>query len=74
MSLFAPLPTARMPYSHKDREAQARLKLHMLMARLRSAVRAFLISGRNDDRIWGSRLLEEIVCDNYTFLHNALTP
>lgn len=63
-SLFEPHPTARMPDSHANREAHARLKLHWLMSRLRSAVRAFLVTGNTDipqHHSWGERLLEEMV-------------
>ncbi len=42
MYLVAHYPTDRMPRTHADRESMARLKLHMMMARLRSAVRYFL--------------------------------
>ncbi len=64
MYLVASYPTDRMPTSHSDQEALARLKLHMMMARLRSAVRKFLVEATvKDNDIWGQRLVEELVSD-----------
>ena len=43
--LVSPSPDARMPNSFEDREAQARLKLHLLMARLRTGFRTLMDRG-----------------------------
>ena len=62
MYLVAPYLTDRMPLPHADREAMARFKLHMMMARLRSAVRYFLTkANKQDNDQWGRRLVEEVV-------------
>ena len=54
MYLVASYPTDRMPVPHSEQEAISRLKLHMMLARLRSAVRAFLVKATKDDNdIWG---------------------
>ncbi|KAF8955813.1 hypothetical protein BDZ97DRAFT_1926276 [Flammula alnicola] len=45
--LVSPPPDARMPTSYEDREASARLKLHLLMARLRTALRTVMSRDRN---------------------------
>ncbi|KAF8961701.1 hypothetical protein BDZ97DRAFT_1759716 [Flammula alnicola] len=45
--LVSPPPDARMPISYEDREASARLKLHLLMARLRTAIRTVMSRDRN---------------------------
>ncbi len=37
MPLFERYPTDRMPNTHAEREAQARLKMHLHMSRIRSA-------------------------------------
>ena len=67
MYLVASYPTDRMPVPHSEQEAISRLKLHMMLARLRSAVRAFLVKATKDDNdIWGQRLVEEVVCGNDT--------
>jgi len=44
--LVSPPPDARMPNSFEDREAQARLKLHLLMARVRTGFRTLMDPGR----------------------------
>jgi hypothetical protein len=43
--LVAPSPDTRMVDSFEDREAQARLKLHLLMARLRTGLRTVMDPG-----------------------------
>ncbi len=65
MYLVGSYPTDRMPLSHSEQEAIARLKLHLMLARLRSAVRMFLVKATNEDNdIWGQRLVEEVVSVN----------
>ncbi len=60
--LVSPPPDARMPNSFEDQEAQARLKLHVLMARLRTGLRA-VIDGDRVGRIpnWKVNLRDEAV-------------
>ncbi len=68
MPLFERYPTDRMPNTHAEREAQARLKMHLHMSRIRLAVRVFLASDFSESvsadyhDAWGRRLLEEMVC------------
>lgn len=61
--LVSPPPDARMPRSYEDREAQARLKLHLLMARLRTGLRV-VMSDQRDWHIpnWKINVKDELVC------------
>jgi len=62
--LVSPPPDARMPTSHEDREAIAQLKLHLLMARLRTAFRVGMESdwGKKDLPHWDQYMCDELVC------------
>lgn len=55
--LIAPSPDARLKTPFEDREAQARLKLHLLMARLRTALRTVM------EPVWKSRVRKELIRD-----------
>ena len=62
LCLVTPPPDARLPDKFEDREAQARLKLHLMMARLRATLRAVMAS---DDTMsipeWRTLLQDELV-------------
>jgi len=61
--LVSPPPDARMPTSHEDREAIAQLKLHLLMARLRTALRTGMEARRSKDLPhWDQYMWDELVC------------
>ena len=66
MPLFERHPTDRMPNTHSERKAHARLKMHLQMSRIRSAVRVFVTTDFTEaveyHSAWGRRLLEEMVC------------
>ena len=60
--LVSPPPDARMPNSFEDREAQARLKLHLLMARLRTGFRTVMdLSSPGVIANWKVNLRDETV-------------
>lgn len=58
--LVSPPPDARLKTPFEDREAQARLKLHLLMARLRTALRTVMQPGWRIPR-WKVHLHDEMV-------------
>jgi hypothetical protein len=60
--LVAPPPDAVLPVSFEDREAIAKLKMHLLMARLRTGLRS-LMDGDREGRIpnWDDHLKDELV-------------
>jgi len=59
--LVSPPPDSRMP-PFEDREAQARLKLHILMARLRTALRTVMDGDAHPISNLGRHIRDEIVC------------
>ena len=68
--LVSPPPDDRMPNSFEDRDAQARLKLHLLMARLRTALRTILDRDRPGTHpSWKVNIRDETVC--YTSFSSA---
>jgi len=60
--LVSPPPDSRMPRSFEDREAYARLKLHVLMARLRTGLRT-VMDGGDEHMIpnWKGNIRDETV-------------
>jgi len=62
LRLVSPPPDARLPWTFEDREASARLKMHLLMARLRTGLRA-LMDGDHEGNIpnWVDHLQDELV-------------
>lgn len=70
-----PLPDHK-DYMHlSDRRQMARLKLHFLMARLRTGYRAFLELGthkNNKSSTWATHLAAELVSVDYVPLLHAI--
>jgi len=61
--LVSPPPDAHICRSFQDREAQARLKLHVLMARLRTGLRSVMDGDRRFSMPnWKVNLQDETVC------------
>jgi len=63
--LVSPPPDARMPHSFEDREAIARLKLHLLMARLRTRLRYVMARGPKLPE-WRLYLRDEMVISQFS--------
>jgi len=63
-----------MPRSYEDREAQGRLKLHLLMARLRTGLRA-VMSDFRDWRIpnWKINVRDELVSNQIVCFGSHIT-
>lgn len=62
LRLVSPPPDARLPLSFEEREAQARLKFAILMARLRTGLRAVMDANRDWSGIkWHQNVEDEAV-------------
>ena len=58
--LVSPPPDSHMP-PFEDREAQARLKLHVLMARLRTGLRTVMDGDAHPITNWRGKIRDEMV-------------
>lgn len=65
--LVSPPPDARMPLSFEEREAQARLKMHLLMARMRTALRYVMNPDHDLIPKWKVYLKDELVISFFFF-------